>query len=417
MDPRACATCRADTRPQEPLEAVVRMPPLQEQDQDCPDSHPVRRQAPVPGAAVDEHCGKAVHEPVRSVGQVRGTKTTTPGEGLMGRTGSEESVIRPGLGGEAAYGAAIAELRLAAVLLTRAIPHRLDGDDWSNSRISERARNGSFGLLLRGGRSSAMKGFRRRVVNCLVALVLVVEGPLRVKFELALALDALLFHVADDARVHGLTGQKRAGRRDGKRFWGRGGEGAGSTYGLLGFLLKVNKGDGADGEEGGGAQGELGGARHGGRVRRGGGSVRVGVGALGSAGDAAESGDRRRALPHQESYGAARNLRRRRLTSNQPLRHSPLTASARREHRTNFTKCRPYRLPGSPRPPPRRSASRLAPAHAPAARPPWSVAPPALSREAPQPPRAASLVAAGTDGGFFFGLAVGAELCGDPDAS
>lgn len=38
-----------------------------------------------------------------------------------------------------------------------------------------------------------------------MALVLVFEGPLRVKVKLALALDALLLHVADDALVHGLA--------------------------------------------------------------------------------------------------------------------------------------------------------------------------------------------------------------------
>lgn len=35
-------------------------------------------------------------------------------------------------------------------------------------------------------------------------LVLLLEGALHVKVELALALDALLLHVADDAFVHGL---------------------------------------------------------------------------------------------------------------------------------------------------------------------------------------------------------------------
>lgn len=39
-------------------------------------------------------------------------------------------------------------------------------------------------------------------MNVLLALVLFLEGALHVKVELALSLDALLLHVADDAGVH-----------------------------------------------------------------------------------------------------------------------------------------------------------------------------------------------------------------------
>ncbi|KAJ4175145.1 DNA-dependent RNA polymerase II [Fusarium falciforme] len=50
----------------QPFQAVVRMPTLQEQDQDCTDPYSLRCQAALPGAAVHEHRGKNVYQPLWS---------------------------------------------------------------------------------------------------------------------------------------------------------------------------------------------------------------------------------------------------------------------------------------------------------------------------------------------------------------
>lgn len=90
----------------------------------------------------------------------------------------------------------------------------------------------------------------------LLPLVLGLELLLQLKVELALALDALLFHVADDALVHGLREAKRRSARDEMRWGGRGV----AAYGFLGRLLEVHEDDGRRGEEGGAGEGELGAA-------------------------------------------------------------------------------------------------------------------------------------------------------------
>lgn len=49
---------------------------MQEQDQDCTDPHPLRRQASIPRASVNEHCGANVYKPIRSLDQVKGIFAT-----------------------------------------------------------------------------------------------------------------------------------------------------------------------------------------------------------------------------------------------------------------------------------------------------------------------------------------------------
>lgn len=53
-----------DTAFQDPEQGFVRVPPLQEQDQNRPGSHPVRRQAPLPGTPGYEHRHAHVHRPL-----------------------------------------------------------------------------------------------------------------------------------------------------------------------------------------------------------------------------------------------------------------------------------------------------------------------------------------------------------------
>lgn len=60
---------------QQPQEEFIRMPALQEQDQDLADSHAIRGQATLPGASGDEYCSEDVYEAVRNhrpIGQQRG---------------------------------------------------------------------------------------------------------------------------------------------------------------------------------------------------------------------------------------------------------------------------------------------------------------------------------------------------------
>jgi hypothetical protein len=49
---------------QKPDQAIVRVPTVQEQDQNRADPYALRRQAAVPRADVNEHCFAHVHEPV-----------------------------------------------------------------------------------------------------------------------------------------------------------------------------------------------------------------------------------------------------------------------------------------------------------------------------------------------------------------
>lgn len=68
-------------------QAVVRVPPVQEQDQDCADPHPVRGKAPLPGAAGHEHCVAHVHGPVGHFDPVKAARDkqhTGPDRGPCG---------------------------------------------------------------------------------------------------------------------------------------------------------------------------------------------------------------------------------------------------------------------------------------------------------------------------------------------
>lgn len=56
---------------QKPHQAILRMPSLQEQDQDRPGPHALCGQASIPGAHVHEHCLALVHQQVRHLGSLR----------------------------------------------------------------------------------------------------------------------------------------------------------------------------------------------------------------------------------------------------------------------------------------------------------------------------------------------------------
>lgn len=46
-------------------EEPIRVPTLQEQDGDCTNHHPLRSEADVPGAGIDERCDEDVHQEKR----------------------------------------------------------------------------------------------------------------------------------------------------------------------------------------------------------------------------------------------------------------------------------------------------------------------------------------------------------------
>lgn len=55
---------------QETEEGIVRMPTVQQQAPDLASAHPVRGQASLPRAGLDEHYRSDVHQPLGSVGAV-----------------------------------------------------------------------------------------------------------------------------------------------------------------------------------------------------------------------------------------------------------------------------------------------------------------------------------------------------------
>ena len=61
------------------------MPALHEQEQDLPNSHPVRGEAVVPRTAFNEHRYKALHQEIERIGTVKTLREPADGSAASGR--------------------------------------------------------------------------------------------------------------------------------------------------------------------------------------------------------------------------------------------------------------------------------------------------------------------------------------------